>query len=95
MVAISFTESSGGDAACSGNPRNAFGLSSCGSGWYVPYFKTWRESFTFLARFLRSRWPHARTVFDFPGYSACNACWGPRTALWAQRLGFGPELAYP
>jgi hypothetical protein len=95
MVGASFTESSGGDAACSGNPKNIYGLSSCGSGWYVPYFKTWRESFTFFARFIHRRWPGARTAYQLPGYSACDACWGPRTALWMSRLGFGPGLAYP
>lgn len=95
MVGASFTESSGGDAACGGNPKNIWGLSSCGSGWYVPYFRTWHQAFVFFARFLHRQWPGARTVYDFPGYSACDSCWGPRTALWASRLGFGPGLRYP
>ncbi len=95
MVGASFTESSGGAASCAGNPRNIWGLSSCGSGWYVPYFKDWRSAFTFFARFVHRTWPNARDAYSLPGYSACNACWGPRTALWMSRLGFGPGLVYP
>lgn len=94
IVGAAMTESSGGDAACGGNPKNIYGLASCGSGWHVPTFRTWRESFTFFARFVHRQWPHARTAYDLPGYSACWSCWGARTALWMGRLGFGPGLAY-
>lgn len=95
IVAASMTESSGGDASCYGNPYNIWGLSSCGPGWYVPTFQSWRQAFTFFAVFVHRRWPHARTAYDLPGYSACWSCWGSRTALWMARMGFGPSLRYP
>lgn len=98
MVAISFTESSGGDAPCANNPKSIWGLNSCASGYFingpVPYFRTWYQAFSYFARFLRSRWPDATTVYGLAGYSACDACWQPRTALWAARLGFTPVIGY-
>jgi hypothetical protein len=96
IAAIAGTESSFGAAACSGNPRNAFGLSSCGRGWHVPYFQTWAQAYTFMARFLSQRWPHARTAYDYAGYAACSSCWGAKTASWMRsRFGVGPSVTYP
>jgi hypothetical protein len=96
IAAIAGTESSFGAAACSGNPRNAFGLSSCGSGWRVPYFETWAEVYTFMARFLTSRWPHARSTYDYYGYAACSSCWGAKTASWMRsRFGMSSSVVYP
>lgn len=96
IAGASFTESSGGDAACG---RNIWGLNSCRGGNFihgpVPDFRDWRSAFTYFARFVKERWPHATTAYQLPGYSACDSCWGPRTALWMSRLGFSPSLRYP
>lgn len=94
IAAIAGTESSFGAAACSGNPRNAFGLSSCGSGWSVPYFHSWRQAYQFMGRFLSSRWPSARTPWDYHGYAACSSCWGTHTAQWMNHLGFPATVRY-
>lgn len=90
IAAIAGTESSYGAAACWGNRKNAYGLSSCGRGWRVPVFRSWRESYRFMARFLASRWPRARSPYDFHGYARCSACWGRKTAEHMRALGF-PE----
>jgi hypothetical protein len=96
IAAIAGTESSFGAAACSGNPRNAFGLSSCTSGWTVPYFRTWAQAYTFMAVFLTSRWPHARTTMNYHGYAACSSCWGAKTGWWMlKRFNTGPDVRYP
>jgi hypothetical protein len=86
LIATSVTESSMGLAACRNNSFNIWGLSSCGSGWYVPPFRSWEEAFDFYARFLigktsvTSGWPNARTPYDYVGYAACSECWGRKTA---------------
>jgi hypothetical protein len=96
IIAVAATESSIGRAACHNNPRNVWGLASCQNTWPVPYFNTWREAYTFYARFLTRRWPHARTAHDYHGYAACSSCWGRKTAYWMQRLfGVGPGVRYP
>jgi hypothetical protein len=96
IAAIAGTESSFGAAACSGNPKNAFGLSSCTSGWRVPYFPTWASAYQFMARFLTSRWPGARTPWSFRGYAACTDCWASKVAMhMRQRFGVGPGVRYP
>ncbi len=95
IAAIAGTESSFGEAGCGGNPRNAFGLSSCGSGWRVPYFETWAEAYEFMARFLAGRWPHATSTYDYGGYAACSSCWGRKTAGWmSSRFGVGHATRY-
>lgn len=95
IAAIAATESSLGAAACSGNPRNAFGLASCGGSWSVPYFPTWSSAYEFMAKFLTSRWPHARTTYDYKGYAANSQAWGAKTELHMRRLfGAGPSVRY-
>lgn len=101
IAGIAGTESSFGAAACSNNRFNAFGLSSCGSGWSVPYFNSWSEAYDFMARFLTGRtsvtrgWPHARTTYDFHGYAACSSCWGAKTAQhMAGRFGVGNSVRF-
>lgn len=88
IAGIAGAESSYGAAACRGNPFNAFGLSSCGSGWYVPVFRSWREAYRFVARFLHEHWPTARSPWDLHGYAACDACWSAHVAREMQSLGF-------
>lgn len=102
IAAIAGTESSFGAASCRGNPYNAFGLSSCGSGWRVPYFRSWGEAYQFMGAFLTgntsvtSGWPNARTTYDYHGYAACSACWGRKTAEHMRaRFGVGNEVRYP
>lgn len=94
IAAIAGTESSYGRLGCHGNPRNAFGLASCGSSWRVPYFATWRQAYEFMGRFLSERWPRARTPFDFHGYAACSSCWGRATAWHMSRFGLGTDVRY-
>lgn len=101
IAAIAGTESSFGAAACSSNRFNAFGLSSCGSGWRVPNFQSWYEAYDFMGRFLTgntsvtSGWPNARTTYDYHGYAACSECWGRKTAQhMASRFGVGPEVRF-
>lgn len=95
IAAIAGTESSFGAAACTGNPRNAFGLASCGTGWRVPYFPSWAAAYEFMGAFLTSRWPRARTTYDFHGYAACSSCWGAKTAEHMRaRFGVGPTVTY-
>lgn len=101
MVGAAMTESSGGDAACSSNPRNIWGLNSCSGGYFihgpVPQFPTWASAFDYFASFVQERWPGARTVWDLVGYCGCGtAAWGNRTFSFMARLGFGGgRLAYP
>lgn len=95
IAAIAGTESSFGAASCSGNPYNAFGLSSCTTGWSVPYFRSWREAYMFMGEFLTTRWPSARTTYDYRGYAACSDCWGAKTAThMRQRFGVGNGVRY-
>ncbi len=88
IAAIAGTESSYGAAACQSNRFNAFGLSSCGSGWLVPRFQSWREAYRFMAKFLTERWPFAKSPYDLHGYAACDDCWGRKTAAHMLELGF-------
>lgn len=101
IAAIAATESSLGVAACSSNRYNAFGLSSCGSGWSVPDFQSWKEAYLFMGAFLTgntrvtSGWPNARTTYDYHGYAACSSCWGSKTAYHMGRLfGVGNGVRY-
>lgn len=86
IAAIAAKESSLGAASCRNNPKNVFGLSSCGSGWYVPYFETWNEAIHFEARFLKTRWPGAASPYDFHGYAECLACWASSVASHMSRI---------
>lgn len=95
IAAIAGTESTYGAAACRSNRFNAYGLSSCGTGWRVPAFRSWRESYRFMARFLSSRWPGARTPYDFHGYALCDACWGRKTSQHMLELGFPATVGWP
>lgn len=95
IAAIAGTESSFGAAGCSGNPKNAYGLSSCTTGWSVPYFSSWEASYEFMGKFLTSRWPSARTTFDYHGYAANSQKWGAKTAYWMKaKFGVGPSVSY-
>lgn len=94
IAAIAATESSLYEAGC-GN-YNAWGLANCSGIWDVPYFRSWADAYEFMARFLASRWPHARTPYDYRGYARCSSCWGAKTASHMRRL-FGVEAStrYP
>ena len=102
IAGIAGTESSFGAAACRNNRYNAFGLSSCGSGWYVPNFQSWGEAYDFMARFLTGRtsvtrgWPNANTTYDYSGYAACSSCWGRKTAEhMSNRFGVSSSVRFP
>lgn len=94
IAAIAGTESSFGAAACSNNRYNAFGLSSCGAGWHVPPFQSWKEAYEFMGRFLTSRWPNARTTYDYHGYAACSSCWGAKTESQMRRFGVNNSVRF-
>lgn len=95
IAAIAGTESTFGAAACASNQYNAFGLSSCGSGWSVPNFQSWGEVYEFMGRFLSSRWPSAATTYDYHGYAANSVSWGAKCAYWMQaRFGLGNGVRY-
>lgn len=95
IAGIAATESSLAVASCSNNPRNAFGLSSCGGGWRVPYFTSWEQAYLFMAKFLTERWPNATTTYHYGGYAACSQCWGSSTARhMAHLFGVGPSVRY-
>ncbi len=84
IAAIAATESSLGAAMC-GN-FNAWGLGNCTGIWNVPAFRSWGEAYDYMARFLKGRWPSARTTYDFGGYAACSSCWGAKTESHMRRL---------
>lgn len=85
IAGIAATESSLGVAGCPGT-LNYWGLSSCGSGWNVPRFRSLAEAYEFVARFLATRWPDATSTYDYHGYAACSSCWGAKTAWHMSRL---------
>ena len=95
MAAVAGTESSYGAAACANNRMNVWGLSSCGSGWYVPTWNSWADAFDFYARFLTSRWPGATTPYSFRGYAACSDCWGRSVSGHMARFGVSNSVVYP
>lgn len=101
IAAIAESESSLGAAACSNDRFNAFGLSSCHSGWAVPQFRSWAHVYDFMGRYLTGHtsithgWPHARTTYDFSGYAACSSCWGASTERhMRKRFGVGNSVLY-
>jgi len=96
IAGIAGTESSFGAASCRGNPYNAFGLSSCTTGWHVPYFPTWASAYTFMAKFLTGRWPNASNAWSYRGYAACSDCWAARVAYHIRaRFGVTSAVRYP
>lgn len=96
IAAVSITESSAGLAACSNNRFNVWGLSSCGSGWYVPPFRSWAEAIGFYSRFLTSRWPSATTTMHYYGYARDSSKWGRKTAEHMRRwFGVDNTVRYP
>lgn len=90
IAAIAGTESGFARQPCYPNTRNAWGLSSCTSGWHVPWFATWAAAYNFMAKFLHERWPNASSPYDYHGYAACSSCWGAKTAYW-MRAKFGEQ----
>lgn len=96
IAAAAGTESAFGRLACKGNPYNAFGLGSCDRAWKVPHFYTWKQAYLYYARFIRTRWPRARTAYDLHGYCECGATtWGSSTAWHMRRLfNVGPAINY-
>jgi hypothetical protein len=95
IAGIAATESTLGQAACANNRFNAFGLANCDGRWSVPPFRSWGEAYDFMGRFLKSRWPSARTPWDYSGYAACTACWGNSTAGHMRSLfGVPPVTTY-
>lgn len=106
---IAAKESSLGRAACSqwdpilkrSTHYNVFGLASCGASWRPPLFHSWAHVYDFEAHFLISRWPNARTPWDFNHYAAyvgersCSDCWGSKVAGFMQSLfGMSIEVRY-
>lgn len=95
IAAAAGLESAWGRLACHGNPYNAWGLGSCGRSWTPPTFPTWRAAIRYYARFIRQRWPSARTPYDLHGYCECGAqAWGSRVAWNMDRLGFPAIVRY-
>jgi hypothetical protein len=96
VVAVAATESSIGIAACSSNRYNAWGLSSCGSGWYVPQFRSWSEAYDFFARYVNRQWPGHSTPWSFRDYADCSDCWARKVSYWMRELfGVPARTVYP
>lgn len=96
IVAVAATESSIGRAACYPNRKNVWGLSSCGSGWYVPMFSTWAEAYEFFARYVNRQFPGHSTPYSFRGYAACSDCWARKVSSWMSSLfGGSTSTRYP
>ena len=96
IVAVSATESSIGVAACSSNRKNIWGLSSCGSGWYVPQFSSWRHAYEFFAAFVNRQWPGHSSPYSFRGYASCSDCWARKVSSWMHSLfGVAAVTRYP
>lgn len=96
IVAVAATESSIGVAACSSNRKNIWGLSSCGSGWYVPQFPSWRAAYEFFAAFVNRQWPGHSSPYSFSGYAACSSCWAAKVSSWMHSLfGVSAVTRYP
>lgn len=93
IAAVAGLESAWGRLPCTHNPKNVWGLGSCDRAWQVPHFTTWRQAIRYFARFIRQRWPSARTPYDLHGYCQCGS-WGSRVAWNMDRLGFPPVVRY-
>lgn len=99
MAAVAGIESAWGRLACSTNRRNIWGLGSCGASWSPPYFPSARAAAFYYARFLRDRWPSARTPYDFHGYCVTPSgadcpTWASKVAWNMERLGFPATVRY-
>jgi hypothetical protein len=96
IAAAAGTESAFGRLACRNNRLNLWGLGACDRYWHVPHFTTWQQAYGYYARFIRTRWPRARTAYDLHGYCQCGAAeWGRRTAWHMRRLfDVGPNIRY-
>jgi len=94
IAAIAGTESSYGRLACRNARYNAFGLASCGSSWRVPYFPTWSSAYTFMAKFLTSRWPRATSPYHYFGYAANSSAWGRAVSYHMERFLLGTNVRY-
>ncbi len=76
VIAVAHKESSLGEASCSNNPRNVWGLGACGRAWTPPYFRTWTQAVNYFIRFVERLWPRAQYPSQFYGYcSGCEAEW--------------------
>lgn len=96
IVAVAATESSIGEAACSSNRKNIWGLSSCGGGWYVPKFASWREAYEFFAAYVNRQFPGHSTPYSFADYAKCSACWARKVSEWMSSLFGVPAVTrYP
>lgn len=93
IAAVAGLESAWGRLPCSRNRFNYWGLGSCDRAWQVPHFTTLRQAVRYFARFVRQRWPNARTPYDLHGYCECSH-WGSRVAWNMDRLGFPPVVRY-
>ena len=107
IIGVSGKESSLGAYACRRNPKNIWGLKSCRTGPYIdvdhdgdidhlPTFRTWGHAYTWFARYVLDRQPHARTPYDFRGYCECDERqWADVVAHTMRRLfGVGPNVRY-
>jgi len=97
MAGVAGIESAWGRLTC--EPFNAWGLGSCGRAWTPPSFRSWAHAYDYYARFLRSRWPSARSPYDFHGYcvtrSGADCPTWPGKVVWnMDRLGFGSSVRY-
>ena len=72
VIAVAHKESSLGQAACSRNPRNVWGLGACGRAWTPPHFSNWVQAYNYFLRFLDDRWPSA--VYPSQFYNYCSGC---------------------
>lgn len=93
IAAVAGLESAWGRLPCRANSKNLWGLGSCDRAWQVPHFATWRQAIRYFARFVRTRWPYARTPYDLHGYCECGS-WGSRVAWNMDRLGFPATVRY-
>lgn len=93
VVGVAAKESSLGEASCSGNPKNVWGLGACGRAWNAPYFQTWVEAVNYFIRFVVRQWPRADNPFQFSGY--CNGCeveWGNAVSTHMRRISGTTEV---
>jgi len=93
VVAVAKKESSLGEASCSGNRKNVWGLGACGRVWNPPYFSSWVEAINYFIRFIDQRWPRADNPFQFYGYcSGCEVEWGNSVASHMRSAGGTTEV---